>query len=310
MKVALFSHIADCDGLTPVILSKLTFEKVDYFLAEISDIDEVFLKELSHLDEYDFIFMTDICVDEEVIQQIPQTILDKMLVFDHHISRQHLNKYPFITVIVEDDKKIMQSGTTLYYEYLLKQYPNPNLLKQATKKMVSLVRSLDTWQWDNDKEEALKLGSCLNILGREEYIDYFYKYILTHDTFAFEEKLDYVLELEEKRAKAYIQERKKQIISMEIHPYRIGCVFAENHRSILGNTLANEFADIYDFIVIVNISRSISYRGIKDIDLSVFASRYGGQGHKLAAGSPLPNHLREDVLSMIFKDAKIEEKHD
>lgn len=307
MKVALFSHIADCDGLTPVILSKLTFEQVDYFLAEINEIDDIFLKELPHLDEYDFIFMTDICIEEAIIEQIPQNIREKMLIFDHHISRQHLNKYPFITVVVEDDKGIMQSGTTLYYQYLLKQYPNQHLLKPSTKKLISLVRSLDTWQWDNNKEEALKLGSCLSILGREEYINYFYQYLLNHDTFVFEEKLDYVLELEQKRAEVYIQERKKQIIPIQIDQYKIGCVFAENHRSSLGNALANEFSDIYDFIIIINISRSISYRGIKDIDLSVFASRYGGNGHKLAAGSPLPEHLREDVISMIFKDAKVGE---
>ena len=32
MKIFLFSHIADCDGITPVILSKLAFNQVDYKL--------------------------------------------------------------------------------------------------------------------------------------------------------------------------------------------------------------------------------------------------------------------------------------
>lgn len=308
MRVALFSHIADCDGLTPVILSKLAFEQVDYFLAEVNEIDEIFLKQLPHFNEYDFIYVTDICMSEEVIEQIPLDIREKMLVFDHHISRQHLNKYPFITVIEEDDKGVLQSGTTLYYQHLLEQYPNKYIKSQSTRQLTSLVRSLDTWQWDNDKEEALKLGNCLSVLGRDEYIRYFYDYLLNHDVFTFEEKLNYVLELEEKRARLYIQEREKQIIPIQIESYKIGCVFAESHRSILGNTLSNKYADIYDFIIIISINRSISYRGIKDIDLSVFASRYGGNGHKLAAGSPLPEHLREDIVSMIFKDAKIGEE--
>lgn len=307
MRVALFSHIADCDGLTPVVLSQLAFEQVDYFLAEVHEIDEVFLRQLPKLEEYDFIYVTDICMSEEVIEQIPLNIREKMLVFDHHISRQHLNKYSFITVMEEDDKGVLQSGTTLYYQHLLEQYPNQYITSQATRKLTSLVRSLDTWQWDNDKEEALKLGSCLSVLGREEYIRYFYEYLLNHDVFSFEDKLNYVLELEEKRAQLYIQEREKQIIPIKIDQYKIGCVFAESHRSVLGNTLANKYADIYDFIIIISISRSISYRGIKDIDLSVFANRYGGNGHKLAAGSPLPVHLREDIVSMIFKDAKVGE---
>lgn len=305
MKIALFSHIADCDGLTPVILSKLTFDQVDYFLAEVKDIDAVFLEQLSYLSQYDFIFMTDICLSEKVILQIPEAIQHKFLIFDHHISNMPLNKYPFITVMEEDENHIMQCGTTLYYQYLLTQYPNDLLQKESIKTLVSLVRSGDTWQWANDKEEALRLGAFLALVGKDEYIRYFYDYILKHDTFAFEEKLQYALELNEKNIQLYIKEKEKQIIPMMVEQYHIGCVFAEQNRSILGNTLATKYAKEYDFIIVVNISRSISYRSVKDIDISMFAARYGGSGHPKAAGSPLPNHIQDDILLMLFPDAKV-----
>ena len=48
MKILLFSHKADNDGVTPVILSKLVFDEVDYILEEPSTIDESFKNSLGY----------------------------------------------------------------------------------------------------------------------------------------------------------------------------------------------------------------------------------------------------------------------
>ena len=39
MKVFLISHIADADGVMPVILTDLAFENYDYKLLDIKDVD-------------------------------------------------------------------------------------------------------------------------------------------------------------------------------------------------------------------------------------------------------------------------------
>lgn len=310
MKVALFSHIADCDGITPVILSKLAFEQVDYELVE-RDIDNAFLdfinanKDL----EYDHIFITDLCISKSIVDQIPERVKNKLHVFDHHVSSIDMNQYPFIQVVVKDEENKPQCGTSLYYAYLCKQYSNEHLPKEVTKELVELVRLLDTWEWkDKNKIEAKWLGGILSILGIDTYIDYYYNYILNHDTFAFEEKFRYLLEVEDKKIQDYVSLKETQIIPCNIKGHSVGVVFAEQYRSFVGNTLAQKYINKYDFIIIINISRSISYRAVKEeIDVNEIASYYGGHGHKLAAGSPLPEHLREDVISMIFKDAKVGE---
>ena len=69
--------------------------------------------------------------------------------------------------------------------------------------------------------------------------------------------------------------------------------------------MAEKYQNEYDFIAVVNISRSVSYRGVKDIDLSEFAKLYGGAGHKQAAGSSLPKNLLNDIIKLIFIDGKI-----
>ena len=68
MKILLFSHKADNDGVTPVILSKLVFDEVDYILEEPSTIDESFKKEYENntFEHYDFIYVTDLCISHEL----------------------------------------------------------------------------------------------------------------------------------------------------------------------------------------------------------------------------------------------------
>ena len=50
MNVFIFSHIDDCDGITPIVLSKLAFSNVDYKLLD-NPIDKDFLE---FVNNYDF----------------------------------------------------------------------------------------------------------------------------------------------------------------------------------------------------------------------------------------------------------------
>lgn len=308
MKIFLFSHIADCDGVTPVILSKLAFKEVDYELVE-RDIDNAllnFIKEGKDK-EYDQIFITDLCISKEIAEQIPDRMKDKIHIFDHHKSNLNMNEYSFIQVVVENGK-ILESGTSLYYYYLCQHYRNKKLLNKATSELVELVRLLDTWQWEKENVVAAKwLGGLLSILGKEEYINYFYNYLQEHDTFQYEDKLRYLLEVEDRKIEDYILAKEKEIIPIKLQNHPVGVVFAEQYRSIVGKSLAKKYQDIYDFIVIINLSRSISYRAVKEeIDVDKIASYYGGHGHKLASGSPLPKNIKEMVIHTIFEDAIVE----
>lgn len=309
MKILLFSHIADCDGITPVILSKLVFEEVDYILLD-NPVDEQFRKIVKEKDvsKYDLIFMTDLCISSDIVNELEEEFKNKFLIFDHHIANLKMNQYDFITVMDEENDR-KQCGTSLYYQYLLKHYPNQSLRKKVTETFVNLVRLGDTWTWQKENNvEAIYLADYLAMVGVEAYISYFYHFIEENEEFFFEEKLKYLFEIEEKRKQNYIEEKDQQIISVTIKPYHIGVVFAENYRSSVGNALATKYKDQYDFIIIVNVCRSISYRGVKDINLSDFATLYGGKGHLNAAGSPLPKNLRESIIKQIFKEVVVEDE--
>lgn len=308
MNIFIFSHIADCDGITPIILSKLVFDNVDYKLLD-NPVDIEFLNTINSVDfsSYDYIFMTDICINEKTLKKLDKSFLDKFKIFDHHKSKNYMNKYDFINV-VDEENGIKQIGTSLYYNYLRKHFENKLLNKKIVKDIVEIVRLSDTWSWEKEnKTPCSALTDFLSIMGYEEYINYFYNLILNNEEFYIEEKLKFLFNVELKRKQAYIEEKDKQIIKVFIKPYKVGVVFAENYRSFLGNTLAKRHMDL-DFIIIINLSRSISYRGIKNIDLSKFAAIYGGSGHFYASGSPLPINLKEDIIKLIFEGVLINEK--
>lgn len=304
MKVFLISHVADIDGLTPVILSELTFKDFDYELLETTEVDSFMKEKLDNgfFDKYDMVYMTDLCVGKEIAEEINNSVLkNKIMIFDHHYTNFELNEYDFINVI-DEENGIKECGTTLYYRYLLDNYPNGYLVRNSTAYMVSLVRLNDTWLWKElGIEEARYLTILLNYYGIDHFINNYVDFIKNNKDFYFTKIENMLIETDNKRIKEYIKEKKEQVIFKNINGFNVGIVFAELYRSELGNELAEYYINEVDFIIIINMSRSISYRGVKEENsLGDFAAIYGGKGHRKAAGSPLPIGLKEMIIDYIF----------
>lgn len=304
MKVFLISHIADIDGITPVILSKLVFKDFDYKLLEVSEVESFMNDALDNnlFDEYDKVFMTDLCVNEAVASRIDLLPLkDKFQVLDHHIGNMELNKYSFIKV-VEEENGFKESGTSLYYKYLLENYPIKILATEAVSYMVSLVRLGDTWEWVKyDKKEARYLTTLLSYYGIEKYINNYFDFLVANEEFFFTETEKLLIEVDNRRMNDYIENKKEQVIIENIKGYKVGIVFAELYRSELGNVLSSAYPDL-DLIAIINMGRSISYRTNKDnVSVNDFAMFFGGKGHQQAAGSPLPMGLKESIIDYVFR---------
>lgn len=75
-----------------------------------------------------------------------------------------------------------------------------------------------------------------------------------------------------------IENKNKNLIVRDIKGYNVGIVFAERYISELGSRLM-ELHSKLDFVVIINIDKTISYKTNKNnIDLGEFAKIYGGGG--------------------------------
>ena len=295
MKRLLITHVADADGAGPIILSKLTFDDIDFISVDTDEVDTT-LEE--NLDKYDIIYITDLNISDKLASTIENSnYKNKVLVFDHHHSNLDRNKYSFITVIDERNGK-KECGTTLYYEYLKSNFDNKYLHKQSLEFLVELTRQLDTWDFIKLKDQAFNLGSLYEIYGREKYIDKYYDLVINSENFEWSEIDKTVLDIEENNKKNYIDEVLKETLEKDIDGYKVGIVFAERYRSSLGHIIAEK----YDIGVVINLHHVISYRAdnANDIDVSIVASKYGGGGHVKASGSPLPAGLKEKIISYIF----------
>lgn len=72
MKRLLISHIADEDGITPVILAKIVYGEIDTLLLNPKDVDEAFL---NNVDKYDSIHVVDLNVSPMLAQKIDENPL-------------------------------------------------------------------------------------------------------------------------------------------------------------------------------------------------------------------------------------------
>ena len=298
MKRLIISHIADPDGVTPIILSKLVFEEFDYILSDNKDVND---NVKNNLDKYDFIYVVDLNISEELADFIEENYKEKIMIIDHHLSCNNMNKYSFIEVNAEGK----ESGTSLYYKYLLNNYNNNLLNRESTKMLVEHVRTMDIYDFSKtSKEEAEKLEMIFKIYGKDRFIDKFYNVIINDLELYSKEDLNLV-ELEKERIKRYIEE--KEFMEISLDNKRVGVVFAERYISELGNYLINKY-DYLDYIVLINMDKKISYRGNGKVDLSVIAKKFGGGGHINAAGNCLPSGLKEKVIKEIFPDAIIKEE--
>lgn len=307
MKTLIISHKADIDGLSPVIFLKLIRDNLDVILLNANDINPKIteiIKNKSYL-QYDEIFVTDLNLDKPTCELIMSTGYDnKFHTFDHHAFNLIANEYPFGVAISTNSNGVNECATSLFYKYLCEQYPE-TFDNTALKEYTELVRLSDTWDWAKvNNLDANKLSDLLSILGREEYIEYYVNYFRNKpETFTFSDTQLYLLDIEEKRIKRYLEETEKTMFHATLCGKPCGIVFAEQHRSLLGNYLAEKYAYQLDYIVMINMQQGISFRSVKDnINVAEIAGTYGGGGHIKASGAPMDNALKREVIKFIMKD--------
>ena len=175
MKILVFTHKSDIDGMGGAVLSKLAFENVDYILCETFILQEEIEKYFNNgqIYDYDMIFVTDLWLEEPTLTKVAQDekLKSKFFVFDHHKSalEENFNKYYFTTIKISGENGRC-SGTSLFYEYLISNNYLKNI--KAIEDFVELTRRYDTWEWKNiyNDEKAHELTLLFDILGCNGYI--------------------------------------------------------------------------------------------------------------------------------------------
>lgn len=299
MKDLLISHISDIDGVSPVILLKLTKVEFDYILKEPHEMDE-FVEELlkEDLNSYQNIYITDLALSENFYKKIKESgYAYKFKIFDHH--KTHLFAKDYENVVID----IEECGTTLFYNYLSKKYK----FKKIVEDYIKHVKNLDLWLWVEKSDfMAKELGNVFDLYGRNTYIEEMYQKLKRGKKFKWNKFENKVLKIEKDTVDRYLKKKDKELYKIEYDGYLIGAVFSERYRSELGNYLSSIHPEL-DLVVMINMSGGLSLRTEKDIDISILAQKLNGGGHKKACGAPIEEEVKESILKNIFKDCKIKE---
>ena len=250
MKVLLFTHKNDIDGMGNAVLANLAFDEVEYVLCGTFDlvgaVSEFY--DDGSIYQYDKIFVTDLCLQDPILSKIAsdKDLEGKILNFDHHktFMDEKYTRYPFIKVQMGNDKGLC-CGTSLFYEYLTAE----GLIDKddiSIKEFVELTRQHDTWEWRTiyNNEKARHLATLFDAIGPDGYIDFMTRKLKSNETKkfefdSFEEMLiDNRLKLIDEKLKIY----SKQVIYREILGLKAGIVFM--------NTVMN-LQNILDKIILI-----------------------------------------------------------
>ena len=308
MKVLIFTHKNDIDGMGNAVLSKLVFDEVNYVLCETFDLNskvEEFIDN-EKIYEYDKVFVTDLCLSEELLCTIneDEKLKDKVQIIDHHKTYEDpkYTKYPFVKIELKNDKGLC-CGTSLFYEYLL----NNELLSRSdvVDEFVELTRLHDTWEWKNiyNNEKARDLAILFDSLGTEGYINFMYEKLSTEKEFNFNHIETVLINNKKIVIDDAIEGYMKNVYYREILGMKAAILFINyEFRNEIGQYFKDHNIDV-DFVMMIALDRNVvSYRNVnKNISVRTVAEYYGGKGHDVAATNPITSQHKEMILDILTK---------
>lgn len=306
--IKLFTH-TDLDGVGCATLAMLAFKddiKITY--CDVTSVNTDIKNYISNENNKDvMIYITDIRVNEEVAEMLNKR--GKCKLFDHHQSALYLNEYTWCKVQVEDLEGVRVSATKLFYEYLKSNNYLNGKVNKSLNKFVDVVNDWDTWKWHSLGNKGLicqKINNLLKLYGKQDFIKFCLKQIDKNIFPKLDESIRSILVNYQREIDISIKRKNKEMVVAEMYGAKCGFVFADNNLSEIGNGLCELHPEL-DFIAMINMRGSVSYRTVKDnFDLGTYVTRLlNGGGHMKSAGSTFPKELRVNFVKEIFPQADI-----
>lgn len=307
MNIKLFTH-NDADGISCIVVAGIKYglENIDYEICSYGNIDEK-IQDFINLKEYlnySQVYITDISVNQvtaNMIQEIHTLECQNWKLLDHHKTAEWLNKYDWAEVIIEQNG-IKECGTSLLYNELFVldslvgevKHKKSSFFKVKYKRLsffVEFIRSYDTWDWKiTNDHDAKVLNDIFKLIGFEVFIEYYY-YVLKNDEIFLGSDLfpdEYIKVL------YYLNINRNEYMENKLNKTYLDLIDENGNdyisvlcdRNDCTDELGSKFLDKYELIdyVMLVYDGGISLRSRENIDVSVIAKKYGGGGHKNAAG--------------------------
>lgn len=309
MKVLLFTHKNDIDGMGNAILAQLAFKEVDYELCGTFDltssVESYFEGEKIY--QYDRIYVTDLCLEDPVLSKVAMDskLEGKILVFDHHktFTDPKYTSHKFVTVKIEDEKGLC-CGTSLFYKHLVSE----GLIDKDNKcisEFVELTRQHDTWEWRSiyNNEKSRELSILFDALGYDGYISLMTEKLRKEDIFEFDSMERILIDNRKKQIALKCEYYKDKIIYREILGMKAGIVFINyEYRNELAEYFRENKFDM-DFTMMIALDPGVvAYRSVREGKaVRPVAELFGGKGHDKAATNPITDEMISKILDVLIK---------
>lgn len=309
MKVLLFTHKNDIDGMGNAILAQLAFSEVDYELCGTFDltssVESYFEKDKIY--HYDRIYVTDLCLEDPILSKVAMDskLEGKVLVFDHHktFTDPKYTSHKFVTVKIEDEYGLC-CGTSLFYKHLVSE----GLIDKDNKcisEFVELTRQHDTWEWRNiyNNEKSRELSILFDALGYDGYISLMTEKLRKEDIFEFDSMERILIDNRKKQIALKCEYYKDKIIYREILGMKAGIVFITyEYRNELAEYFRENKFDM-DFTMMIALDPGVvAYRSVREGKaVRPVAELFGGKGHDKAATNPITDEMVSKILEVLTK---------
>lgn len=205
-----------------------------------------------------------------------------VLLFDHHDSSIHLNKYIWANVCVEDINRDKQCGASLMLRNLLIYDYNIN-------NFIDYIRKWDTWEWTtkyNGCKTTLQLQTMFELYGMEDFCNTILSRIELGQYLLPEGNDLIIINRQLNKLEKYNYSKFNQLKVMEHKNLKYGIIIAEDNISLMSEYILSK--NTCDVLIIYNPSyKSVSLRTKLDLELNKIAESFGGGGHKKACGFSL-----------------------
>lgn len=311
MKILLFTHKSDIDGMGNAVLAKLAFDEVDYVLCETFNLQNEIAKyyDDGSIYNYDKVFVTDLWLEEPTLTKVAndEQLKDKFFVFDHHKSalEGNFNKYPFTTIRISDERGLC-SGTSLFYEYLVANSFIDSTIRRI-EDFSELTRKYDTWEWKTKYNDEMphELTLLFDSVGCDGYIKLMFEKLRNsaNGDFQFSELERMLIDNKISQVQEKLSNYAKKIYYREILGLKAGIVFIDyEYRNDLAEYLRSHNFDM-DFAMLIALDYgTISYRSIKEeVNVRKIAEFFGGKGHDKTASSPISEEQKRKLIDLLIK---------
>jgi len=307
---------SDLDGIGCAVLMEIFFKSKYIQFCNPTNIDEFIIKIFQNQDihKYENVFITDLSVSEINAKCLDMHNInserEKTKLYDHHKTAEWLNDYSWANVNVTIDGIRPTCGTRIFWDMIWNNkidgiIEHDDLVMQKCHRFVELVRLYDTFEWKNDSvlgSDALDLNYLFKVYDRDEFINKMVSTILDPiQTSILSQEDRGIIKCVHMKKDKYFKNKMKRIQLVKYEDYTVAVLYAEEYVSELGNHIC-ETNDNIDFAALILVDEEqVSLRSTKDdVDVSEIARKFGGGGHKHAAGYPMKGKFNNHILNCLF----------